>query len=76
MSMTAQGDTLFALVEAGDSAGRKVDLYRLSTGAYLGSFFLPHKAMEIAANGAVFAWLESDPMPALRIARRGPREKN
>jgi hypothetical protein len=32
--------------------------------------------MEIAANGAVFAWLESDPMPALRIARRGPREKN
>ncbi len=75
-SMIVQRDTLFVLVEAGDSAGRKIDLYRMSTGAYLGSFLLPHKAIEIAANGAVFAWLENDPMPALRIARRGTLERN
>lgn len=79
-AISGAGDRLFVLFNgAGPLAGRLVDQYDVLTGAYLGTYVLPSKAIEIAALGQNrIATIESDMVPVLKIWRLspGPRGAN
>jgi hypothetical protein len=73
LDFVLRDDTLYVLFDGQDPERRKkLDLYALGTGNYLGTIRLPEPADNIGLAGPFLGIYSSRPVPRLLIYRRGP----